>query len=116
MESKFFRELHEGIGELFNRLGDSHPVIGVVLMLVVMPLFLLFVLTIGLGAIPGVVLNKVLWRQVNVGGAPERTKVLHDLSLVSLGAISAIVVCIYVFPKILPMPDPDSRCPTEPYC
>jgi len=115
MESEFFQELHKKIDRMFDRFRDSHQVVGVVYMLV-LPLFMLLVLIIGLGALPGVMLHGILWGRVNSIIATETTKILRDLSLLCLGAVSALFICIYVLPNALPEPDPYNQCPTEPYC
>lgn len=116
LESKFFTELQTKIRKVCDRLSESHPVIGLVYMLLVMPLFLLVAIMVGIGSIPGVILNELFWGQVKVSEASESTKVLHDLSLIVLGGTSALIACIYIFPNVLPAPSPDGRCPTEPYC
>lgn len=99
-----------------ERVLGAGSVVALPFMLVVLPLFLLGLLTVTLGAVPGLVIHNLAWSKVNMHGASEQTKLVHDFSLLFLGGVSAVLVCVYVFPNVLPEPDPYNRCSTEPYC
>ncbi|MCA9500820.1 MAG: hypothetical protein KC588_16625 [Nitrospira sp.] len=108
-----------GIRAVWNANVDrliENQFVGFVYMLVVLPLFLLFLFGVAIGAFPGLLFHGLLWKEVKFNMATEQTKITHDLSLIFLGGISAVLFFIYVLPNFTGLAREDQGCPTKPYC
>jgi len=98
IESALFRRGREATEAIVDRV-TTNPVGGLVHMLAVLPLFLLFALSVVIGGFPGILVHDLLWKGRELRNAPESTKLLHDISLVLLTGVSAALAFLYVFPQ-----------------
>lgn len=114
MESTFFKNFRARIESLIDRIINANPLFGLVYILVILPIFFLFLIGAAIGATPGFLIHYFLWSRYDIKSKDEGVKIIHDLSLISFSATSFVLFVIYVAPYL---PDfSEFPCSTHPYC
>jgi len=114
MESVFFNSLRARIEAFIDRVINANQLFGLLYMLVVLPIFLLFLIGATIGAMPGFLIHYFAWSGCNIKIKNEGVKVLHDISLILFASTSFVLFIVYVAPYL---PDfSEYPCSTHPYC
>lgn len=114
MESDFFNSLVSRVEALIDRAVDANAFLGLVYMLIVLPIFLLLMIGTIIITTPGLLIHYSAWSRSDIKRKDEIIKIFHDLSLISLAAVSIFVLAVYALP--FPPDLPDQPCSTHPYC